>query len=98
MLYQVVYPAWDLLSGDRRYSGIRDIRIVSSFLALSLSFQLQKNRMIYFQIFPLDLFEFFQQAANGREGLSHINRVKKGVHDERKAAPRAGVREFSLQG
>ena len=68
MLYQVVYPAWDLLSGDRRCSGIRGIRIVSSFLALSLSFQLQKNRMKYFLFFPLDLFEFFQQAANEQEG------------------------------
>jgi len=54
--------------------------------------------MKYFLIFSLDLFEFLQQAANEQEELSHINRVKEGVHDERKAAPRAGVREFSLQG
>jgi len=54
--------------------------------------------MKYFLIFPLDLFEFFQQVANEQEGVSHINRVKEGVRDERKAAPRAGVREFSLQG
>lgn len=54
--------------------------------------------MKYFLFFPLDLFEFFQQAANEEKGLSHLNRVKEGVHDERKAAPRAGVRGFSLQG
>jgi len=70
------------------------IHIVSSFPLISGSINLQKILQEIFQFFPPDYFEFLQQSAIKIQNTL----VKEGAHDERKAAPRAGVRGFSLQG
>jgi hypothetical protein len=87
------------------FQGIIDIMTFETYASYHLfrlfhgQFNSKKNCTLYFLIFfPLDLFEFFLTSTDKPVGLSQINLIQEEAHDGRKAALRAGVREFSLQG